>query len=121
MIALNTCDCEWRINVSEVKVEKVLSPPQKPVVSNNFVAGERLSCLSPKPKISPTKMQLIILANNVASGKAEEKYFSNNWLMPYRVKLPAPPPIKTANQFILSEFLNYNFADKYFLKTNLKK
>jgi len=55
--------------VSKLKVEKVLKPPQKPVIIKNFNKGFTF-VLSAKIKTVTAKIiQLIILEQKVASGK----------------------------------------------------
>src|SRR5476649_1079041 len=84
---------------SSEKVEKVVKPPQKPVVSNSFHTGSRwvirLKMAMPSPMINaPTRLTV-----KVPRGKTGLIPFIFK-LTYQRATLPTPPPIKTASNVL---------------------
>lgn len=65
----NWCDLN-NSNVSKLKVEKVLNPPQMPVsIKRRIVDGYSILSFTIH-KVIPKTIQLLTLADNVAKGKA---------------------------------------------------
>ena len=90
---------------SNPKVEKVVKPPQKPVVNRRIVAVELLFLLKYEDN-NPIRKHPNILMRKVGSGKV---VFVFSWMMKeqrYLHALPMPPPRKTKttdNQFIIAQ------------------
>lgn len=88
---------------SNPKVEKVVKPPQKPVVNRRMVAVELLFLLKYEDN-NPMRKHPKILMRKVGRGKV---VFVFSWMMKeqrYLHALPMPPPKKTKttdNQFII--------------------
>ena len=95
-IKLALCPCWKSVRVSLLKAEKVLKPPQKPTVQNNFVAGERSCLWSASPIKKPKAKQAIILTTKVPNGKWKLCKLLIHFPSPNLVRLPSPPPINIA-------------------------
>lgn len=80
---------------SRLKVESVLKPPQKPVMSMILIPSLVLGFRNTKDRMITDR----ILAQRVAIGKAERW---NNRASIHRKTLPAPPPIKTRIRLLRS-------------------
>ena len=84
--------CFIRISPSLLKVEKVVNPPHRPVVSNSRTSVERLK-RADKVQNSPMRKLPRILTVNVAHGK--EQGTMRSWSIictQQRSTLPVPPP-----------------------------
>lgn len=86
-----------RINstVSKLKVEKVLNPPQNPVISSNRIIPKLVFELIVKTTIASIA-ELKIFDISVEVGKEFSALFFSKYEMKYLAKLPNPPPINTS-------------------------
>lgn len=91
-------------NVSLLNVEKVLKPPQKPMMRNAFIS---LDCIFPanNPTAKAMITQLNTFAINVAKGNCDGLTLPIPNEMEYRARLPSPPPRKTNSATIKFYFL----------------
>ena len=84
--------------LSLVKAEKVVNPPQKPVVKKIIQFEFSVSFLRKYPKTIPINKEPIVLTNNVFNGIVE---LSISILeIRYLDTLPKPPPINTKIKFL---------------------
>ena len=69
-------DIQWRCcsirYMSSAKEEKVVKPPQNPVMRNTFIEGDITFDLSARPKNIPITKLPITLTEKVPQGKADE-------------------------------------------------
>ena len=79
---------------SKEKVEKVLNPPQKPMIRRKFREGLMDVLLRMEAK-NPASMQAKVFAEKVESGKVSSLYGSHKPIAKREI-LPKPPPIKTS-------------------------
>lgn len=99
------------------KVENVLNPPATPTArnKNEGVPGAKF-LKAPKMTIAKTKLAKTLLTKVPASGCVGQDFAHQ--VTPYRNKLPTPPPIKTANQFIIVEIVK-NKCKEISIVTNI--
>lgn len=88
-------------NTSKLNVEKVLNPPQKPIIIKNFIKllSENLD-INKKANI-PNIKELAILEIRVASGLIPLNFDCVNFEIEYLDKLPSPPPRKIYKALII--------------------
>lgn len=87
---------EYKFTISKVKVEKVVKPPQKPTVKNNFNSWDIFSKEEKIANKIPINKQPITLATNVWTGNWVIWEKGRITLKKYLTTLPSPPPIKIA-------------------------
>ncbi len=78
-------------NVSKLKVEKVLNPPQNPVTKNKRIQLFEIPLASIYKSIIANKILAVMLLMKVPNGKCLLN-FNTPILTAYRVMLPMPPP-----------------------------
>jgi len=78
-------------NVSKLKVEKVLNPPQNPVTKNKRIQLFEIPLASIYKSIIANKILAVMLLIKVPNGKCLLN-FNTPILTAYRVMLPMPPP-----------------------------
>ena len=82
---------------SSEKVEKVVKPPQMPVIKKSFVPGWSNWPFSNSPKNTPMARQPRIFTNMVPMGKADGCSLYETVCKPYRSTPPKPLPAATNN------------------------
>lgn len=87
---------------SKAKAEKVVNPPQNPVVRNKMALPERELLFTTNPRIKPRSKLPKTFTLKVAQGivwEAKLKYL----LIKKRRALPRPPPKKTINKAFITQ------------------
>lgn len=99
--AYNTNTNQWRCAssryISSANDEKVVRPPQKPVMRKIFIVGEMTPLFSASEKNIPIKKQPTILTTNVPNGKV---VIARAWhILPVKKRRQEPikPPIPAIN------------------------
>ena len=83
--------------VSKLKVEKVLKPPQNPMISKGFTNSEKLNLPEKKYIVKPKIKVAKKLESKVERGKFSLTKSLNNKDIPILQMLPKPLPTKTKN------------------------
>lgn len=89
------------LKFSNPNAEKVVKPPQKPVISNNFRVSLSELFLDIYPTRIPIIKQPIILTKRVWYGKLENDFLETIQWTKYLKTLPVAPPIATNNIFFI--------------------
>ena len=97
MKKLNNWPCSIKRIFSNVKVEKVVSPPQKPTANNICCVLDTEDLVLRKPSSNPNSKQPIAFAISVANGNCGDMVLRTSPMV-YRKRLPSPPPIKTSKK-----------------------
>ena len=99
-----------------MNVEKVVRPPQKPVVRNNRVCGESHDNVDGRLEKNPINRQPNRLTINVANGNEEANKppisFDTRKRLPPPRKLPRPTTKKSFNMFMSYKNYHSNGARK---------
>lgn len=89
--------------MSSAKVEKVVKPPQKPVMSNALIDDDNTPRLSAKPNSRPIKKLPTTFTANVPRGKPPKWMWSHRRPVRNRRQVPAKPPHPAINiSFIIA-------------------
>ena len=78
--------------MSSANEEKVVNPPQKPVMRNTFIEGEITWFRSARPKKIPITKLPMILTANVPHGKADVVSTCASLPVRKRRQVPMKPP-----------------------------
>ena len=97
MKKLNNWPCSIKRIFSNVKVEKVVSQPQKPTANNICCVLDTEDLVLRKPSSNPNSKQPIAFAISVANGNCGDMGLRTSPMV-YRKRLPSPPPIKTSKK-----------------------
>lgn len=85
---------------SKEKAEKVVKPPQKPVIKNNFINSDGVF-FNNKPDNKPIKKHPKTLLIKVLHGKFETWLLTKNVLIIYLKTQPNAPPVATKIKFFI--------------------
>ena len=96
---VNSCSPCIMVDDSFIKVLKVVSPPQKPVVSMSFVAGLMPIWLPAHWVMQPIITQPSTLATKVPKGRSDLQMLFIIIPSRCRAMLPQAPPTATSNIF----------------------
>ena len=97
MKKLNNWPCSINRIFSNVNVEKVVSPTQKPTANNICCVMDTEYLVLRKPSSNPNSKQPIAFAISVANGNCGDMGLRTSPMV-YRKRLPSPPPIKTSKK-----------------------
>ncbi len=97
--------CCRRTTVSTLKLENVLSPPQKPTPMSSRIDSSADRCII-HPTKAPNMKLATTLTSRIAFGKGELLSVAGTKRpVRYRSKLPAPPPTNTSTYGCVSKSL----------------
>ncbi len=104
-----------------MNVEKVVNPPQKPVVKRSRDCGESHDNVDGKLETKPISMQPSRLTINVAKGNEEAQNaptsFDTRKRLPPPKKLPMPTIKKSLNMFITSNIIQTEHGNRSLLSS----